>query len=139
MSSDNYPLGAASDPRAPYNEPRPVETDVTVRVVMVKQTSLTGCGCYVEREYEYDATLGCHVCTAHPEPAQSLREAFDEQQRSPRQIIEACAALCRQLQREGHVRYAGVNLSDLCMDCEGWDDEETEIKSKKVKNYDTSE
>jgi hypothetical protein len=37
---DNYPIGAARDPRAPYNEPEEREISVTARAVLVKDASV---------------------------------------------------------------------------------------------------
>ena len=36
--TDNYPPGAANDPRAPYNERPGMETEVTVRTTLIKET-----------------------------------------------------------------------------------------------------
>ena len=38
--NDNYPPGAANDPRAPYNEPMEREIDVTARQVLYKEQTL---------------------------------------------------------------------------------------------------
>lgn len=40
MSTDNYPPGAANDPRAPYNEDELEEIDVTISITCSKSTTI---------------------------------------------------------------------------------------------------
>ena len=72
MMTDNYPLGAARDPRAPYNQPMEREMDVTARQSLYKDLTL-----WTDDE---------HVLTND-----DLTEIFHEQHRSPLEIINVCA------------------------------------------------
>ena len=55
---NNYPPGAANDPRAPYNERPGMETEVTVKTSLIKETVVeTSEGHWVhETEIEPDGT-----------------------------------------------------------------------------------
>ena len=72
---NNYPPGAANDPRAPYNERPGMETEVTVRTTLVKETVVeTSEGHMVcETEIEPDGTRS-HV--SFFEPDVDLKETF---------------------------------------------------------------
>lgn len=55
---DNYPLGAANDPRAPYNkkDPEPVEIDVCVSYTISKSTTIEGNPMEEDLKYIYEST-----------------------------------------------------------------------------------
>lgn len=134
---DNYPFGAAGDPRAPWNEENEPETEVKVRSVLVKETSIFGGEEHTCVEWEIDPDTGRRVATAYRERDDSLENLFRQQYRSPGEIIEACEWICRQLVKEGRdfLRYEltpghtrVVNLRDLSIDCEGWEEEEFDVK-----------
>ena len=42
MINDNYPLGAANDPNAPFNkvDPEPIEVEVTVSITLSKTVKI---------------------------------------------------------------------------------------------------
>ena len=122
--SSNYPPGAANDPRAPYNEVPEPETEVTVRTVLCKET----CVCAathtcVEREIEPDGTVSTVTYTE----ADDVKEAYRDQEYPPVEIIAKCLHVCRQLMKDGHRRYAGVNIERLADSCAGWEEEELEV------------
>ena len=73
---ENYPAGAANDPRAPYNEPPEVE--VTVRQVLVKETCLLTSETHECVEREYDPCEGRYVYTAFRECDSDLKELYEE-------------------------------------------------------------
>ncbi len=84
--NDNYPPGAANDPRAPYNERPGMETEVTVKTSLIKETVIeTSEGHYVqETEIEPDgsrSTIGFY------ETDEDLKETFLNAHRSAIQII----------------------------------------------------
>ena len=95
---DNYPVGAAGDPRAPYNEIPPREVDVRIEQTMVKETTAfldDGDVWYEQwwRDEIHDASLS--------------------------EVLVRCEKIVKQL-RKKHYFYAGVNLYDLEQDCHNW-------------------
>ena len=124
--NDNYPHGAANDPRAPYNERPLEEVDVTVKTSLIKETVIeTSEGHWVqETEIEPDGTRS-HV--SFFEPDVDLTEAFLNAHRRPIQIIRDCEKICKELITNGMRFYAGIYLSSLADDCEDWEEENFEI------------
>ena len=133
---DNYPIGAARDPRAPYNENEPEKT-VTARAVLVKETTVWCGEEHTCVEWETDPDTGRRVATAYRESDYSDEELFRQTYRSPVEIIMCCEWICRQLMKEGrdflhyevlpgHTR--AINLRDLSMDCEDWEEEDFDVK-----------
>ena len=114
--TDNYPPGAANDPRAPYNEKPDPEIEVTVRSTLIKETVVIGCEAYQFVEYDYD-------------PLDDLEECFRSQDKTPIQIIMDCQRIVGELLREKKRTYAGIYLPHLLDACEGWEEEELEVKS----------
>ena len=128
--SDNYPPGAANDPRAPYNEKPDPEIEVTVRSTLIKETVVIGCEAYQFVEYDYDPLdgfLGGHLVT---EAGDDLEECFRSQDKTPIQIIMDCQRIVGELLREKKRTYAGIYLPQLLDACEGWEEEEVVISDK---------
>ena len=125
---NNYPPGAANDPRAPYNERPTEETDVTVRTVLIKETVVeTSEGHWVhETEIEPDGTRS-HV--SFFEPDVDLKETFLYAHRSAIQIIRDCEKICKELVKNGIRFYAGIYLPTLIDDCEDWEEVEITVNS----------
>ena len=123
---NNYPPGAANDPRAPYNERPGMETEVTVRTTLVKETVVeTSEGHMVcETEIEPDGTRS-HV--SFFEPDVDLTEAFLNEHRSAIQIIRDCEKICKELAKNGIRFYAGIFLPTLIDDSQDWEEEEISI------------
>ena len=95
---DNYPLGAASDPDAPFNEIPPREVKVRIEQTMVMETVafLDEGDDYYENWWMdeiHDASLG--------------------------EVLARCEKIVKRL-RNKHYFYAGVNLYDLEQDCHNW-------------------
>lgn len=135
---DNYPLGAARDTRAPYNETER-EKAVTARAVLVKDTSVFCDEGHTCVEWEIDPDTGRRIPSAYFESDYSDEELFRQQYRSPVEIIMCCEWICQQLVKEGrnflhyevmpgHPRT--INLRDLRIDCQDWDEEELVITEK---------
>ena len=124
--TDNYPMGAANDPCAPYNERPLEEVDVTVKTSLIKETVVeTSEGHWVhETEIEPDGTRS-HV--SFFEPDVDLTEAFLNAHRRPIQIIRDCEKICKELITNGMRFYAGIYRSSLADDCEDWEEENFEI------------
>ena len=123
---NNYPPGAANDPRAPYNVSPTEENDVTVRTVLIKETVVeTSEGHYVrETEIEPDgsrSTIGFY------ETDEDLKEAFLNAHRSAIQIIRDCEKICKELAKNGMRFFAGIYLPTLIDDCQDWEEEDLNI------------
>ena len=120
---NNYPPGAANDPRAPYNERPMAETEVTVRTVLIKETVVeTSEGHYVcETEIEPDGTRST---VSFYETDEDLKEAFLNAHRPAIQIIRDCEKIARALLTDGKRSYAGIYLPMLVDDCQDWEEEE---------------
>jgi hypothetical protein len=121
--TDNYPMGVANDPRAPYNERPGMETEVTVKTTLVKETVVeTSEGHYVrETEIEPDGTMST---VGFYETVEDLKETFLNAHRPAIQIIRDCEKICKELSRNGMRFYAGIYLPTLIDDCEDWEEEE---------------
>ena len=103
------------------------EFEVTVRQTLVKTTSVFTDAVHECVERDYDATTGRYEYTSSAEPDCDLEELFAEQQRSPLEIIRCCEQICKQLLSEGRRRCAKVDLADLRIDCENWEEERSEV------------
>ena len=102
--SDNYPPGAAHDPRAPYNEPIPTETEVRVTTTMVKE--------YCLKNVQDD----------------DLEECFNDQEYKLHITLERCRKVCQQLLKDGHWFYAHIHIHNLMEECDDWEMEEFNIE-----------
>ena len=124
--NDNYPPGAANDPRAPYNERPGMETEITVRTTLVKETVVeTSEGHMVcETEIEPDGTRS-HVIFFEPDV--DLKETFLTAHRSAIQIIRDCEKIAKVLLLNGKRFFAGIYLPTLIDDCDDWEEEDFEI------------
>ena len=125
---NNYPPGAANDPRAPYNERPGMETEITVKSRLIKETVIeTSEGHYVrETEIEPDgsrSTIGFY------ETDEDLKEAFLNAHRSAIQIIRDCEKIAKALLADGKRFIAGIYIPILIDDCEDWEEEETIVNS----------
>ena len=122
---DNYPLGAANDPRAPYNEPEWPEIEVTATATLVKETVVLGSGTHTCTECEIEPD-GSRSYISFMESDDDPRTLFREQEKSPMEIFRDCEKIVRQLMSVQKVRfYAKVNLAALLDALDGW--EETEL------------
>ena len=99
------------------------EFEVTVRQTLVKTTSVFTDAVHECVERDYDATTGRYEYASSVEPDCDLEELFAEQQRSPLEIIRCCEQICKELLSEGRRRCAKVDLADLRIDCEYWEEE----------------
>ena len=124
--TDNYPPGAANDPRAPYNERPGMETEVTVKTTLVKETVVeTSEGHYVhETEIEPD---GSKSTVGFYETDEDLKETILNAHRSAIQIICDCQKICQELVRVGNRLFASIYLPTLINDCEDWEEEDFKV------------
>ena len=125
--NDNYPPGAANDPRAPYNERPLEEVDVTVKTSLIKETVIeTSEGHWVqETEIEPDGTRST---VSFYETDEDLKETFLNAHRSAIQIIRDCEKICTELVRVGNRFYNKIYLPNLIDDCQDWEEENFEIR-----------
>ena len=124
--NDNYPPGAANDPRAPYNERPGLETEVTVKTTLVKETMIeTSEGHMVcESEIEPD---GSKSTVSFYETDEDLKEIFLNAHRSAIQIIRDCEKIAKALLADGKRFLAGIYIPTLIDDCQDWEEEELSI------------
>ena len=113
---DNYPPGAANDPRAPYNERLREEREV----IVTESLECTVCIDVGDDEYHYLSN-------------DDLKAYFSEQCRSAIEIIRCCEKIVKQLRedlkKEHKSRfYAGIDLGTLEMDCEYWEQVDFKIE-----------
>ena len=119
---DNYPPGAANDPRAPYNEEPLPEVDVTVKVTMTKETVVYAAthDCV---EWEIDPDTGRRE-GIHFTEYDDIDEAYRNEEYTPSEIMTKCIAVCQQLKKDGHRWYGGVNIERLAYSCDDWEEVE---------------
>ena len=124
--SDNYPPGAANDPRAPYNERPGLETEVTVKTTLVKETMIeTSEGHMVcESEIEPD---GSRSTVSFYETDEDLKEIFLNAHRSAIQIIRDCEKIAKALLADGKRFYATIYIPTLIDDSEDWEEEDFKV------------
>jgi hypothetical protein len=79
---DNYPPGAANDPRAPWNQPEWPEIDIRVEAKLVKETVVQGSGSHTVTECEIEPD-GTKSYISFTESDDDVRELFDDQCRNP--------------------------------------------------------
>lgn len=128
---DNYPMGAANDPNAPYNEPadnEPIEVDIEYSCVMRKTTKVgttryqafdwedsepDGEGGYVHTggtDYEFDDN--------------DFRDEYDEQRFNPSELIDELKSIVTMLINGDEVTVSKAKLRQILEDCEGWEIED---------------
>ena len=126
MMSDNYPPGAANDPNAPYNEVPMPEVEVKVTAKLYKETVV-----FAEThdcvEYEIDPDTGRRVGIHYME-CDDVREAYEDQEYTPDEIMRNCIKVCQELIKEQKRWFAHVNIQKLMDSCEGWEQEELEVE-----------
>lgn len=122
--TDNYPMGAANDPRAPWNEPEWPEIEVTATATLVKETVVLGSGTHTCTECEMEPD-GSRSYSSFTESDDDVNELFREQEMTPAEIFRKCEKVVNQLVEDGKLSYAGVSLKRLLDALDGW--EETEL------------
>ena len=120
----NYPMGAANDPRAPWNEPEWPEIEVTATATLVKETVVLGSGTHTCTECEIEPD-GSRSYSSFTESDDDVNELFRDQEMTPAEIFRKCEKVVNQLVEDGKLSYAGVSLKRLLDALDGW--EETEL------------
>ena len=124
--NNNYPPGAANDPNAPYNEVPMPEVEVKVTAKLYKETVV-----FAEKhdcvEYEIDPDTGRRVGIHYTE-CDDVREAYEDQEYTPDEIMQNCIKVCQELIKEQKPWFAHVNIQKLMDSCEGWAQEELEVE-----------
>ena len=126
--SDNYPPGAANDPRAPYNERPGMETEVTVRTTLIKETVVESSEGHWVQESEIEPD-GSRSTVGFYETDEDLKETFLGAHRSAIQIIRDCEKIAKALLTDGNRFYATIYIPTLIDDCEDWEEEELKIEN----------
>ena len=104
------------------------ETMVTVRSVLVKETSIWGGEGHIEMDWDVNPDTGRRESTRLWVCDDNVDELFREQQRTPEEIINCCQMIVQQLRKEGKTFYAGIDLFDLYVDCNDWVETEFGVK-----------
>ncbi len=125
---DNYPPGAANDPRAPYNERPGMETEVTIRTTLIKETVVESSEGHWVQESEIEPD-GSRSTVGFYETDEDLKETFLGVHRSAIQIIRDCQKICQELVRVGNRLFASIYLPTLVDDCQDWEEEELKIEN----------
>jgi hypothetical protein len=123
---NNYPPGAANDPRAPYNERPLEEVDVTVETTLVKETVVETSGGHWVHETEIEPD-GSRSTVSFYETDEDLKEIFLNAHRSAIQIIRDCEKIAKALLADGKRFFASIYIPMLIDDCEDWEEEELSI------------
>ena len=135
--SSNYPPGAANDPNAPYNQEDPPVVEVTVREMLIKETSISSCCGHWVNDYEYDPDEGRSVGTSYYDEG-NVAEDFQNQQRYAFQCLRDCAKVLPVMLKElnDYRKLLGLKPSriiehiyvdELARDCEDWECEESDV------------
>ena len=126
--NDNYPPGAANDPRAPYNERPGMETEVTIRTTLIKETVVESSEGHWVQESEIEPD-GSRSTVGFYETDEDLKETFLGAHRSAIQIIRDCEKIAKALLTDGKRYFAGIYLPTLVDDCQEWEEEELKIEN----------
>ena len=124
--SDNYPPGAANDPRAPYNERPGLETEVTVKTTLVKETMIETSEGHMVCESEIEPDVSRSTVSSY-ETDEDLKEIFLNAHRSAIQIIRDCEKIAKEILADGKRFFASIYIPMLIADCEDWEEEELSI------------
>ena len=119
-------MGAASDPRAPWNEPEWPEIEVTAKATLVKETVVLGSGTHTCAECEIEPD-GSRSYISFTESDDDVAELFREQDMTPAEIFRKCEKVVNQLIMDGKLSYAGFSLNRLLDALDGWEETELEI------------
>jgi hypothetical protein len=123
---DNYPPGAANDPRAPYNERPGMETEVTIRTTLIKETVVESSEGHWVQESEIEPD-GSRSTVGFYETDEDLKETFLGAHRSAIQIIRDCEKIAKALLADGNRFYATIYIPTLIDDCEDWEEEDFRV------------
>ena len=127
--NDNYPPGAADDPRAPYNERPGMETEVTIRTTLIKETVVESSEGHWVQESEIEPD-GSRSTVGFYETDEDLKETFLGAHRSAIQIIRDCEKIAKALLADGNRFYATIYIPTLIDDCEDWEEEEILVNNE---------
>ena len=124
--TDNYPPGAANDPRAPYNERPGMETEVTIRTTLIKETVVESSEGHWVQESEIEPD-GSRSTVGFYETDEDLKETFLGAHRSAIQIIRDCEKIAKALLADDNRFYATIYIPTLIDDCEDWEEEDFRV------------
>ena len=116
---DNYPMGAAHDPQAPYNE-QEVEVEVVATATMQQITTL-----FFDPDHYAVSDGGYEI------PDIDLQEAFCNENPTPQDLQRDCLKIVNQLINEGTTVYAGVHLPLLRIRLQAWSQENLNVRASR--------
>lgn len=104
---DNYPIGAANDPDAPYNEIPPREVSLRVRETMYKETVH-----FLDEGDDYKVDWW----------------QDEVQESSVEMCLVRCEMIVKKLRKFGRNYFAGINLRELQANCHAWVQERYDVE-----------
>lgn len=124
--SGNYPAGAEFDPRAPYNQPEPVEHefDVEVEAVLSMDCEVTS---LVYPTVDYDEE-GCDVY--YEVSSSQLKEDYKDQHYTPLELIKKLRDVMKERAKRCKNKVSKREAENIVADCELWldsDDEDLDV------------
>ena len=114
---DNYPPGAARDPRAPYNQPMETEVEVVATATLQCSTELL-----IETEHYALSDGGYEI------PDSDLQEYFENVNLTPQEILIKCLKIVNALIKANHCTFAGVHLVSMRIALQDWSQEELRVE-----------
>lgn len=124
---DNYPPGAANDPRAPYNQEEMPEVEVRAKTVLIKEQVIQSAGGHYVQEWDYDPVEGRSVCTSFYEVG-DLEDDFRNEGRTAIECLRDCEKVLKELVKEKRTFYANIYIPNLLSDIDGWEEEEFNVE-----------
>ena len=113
---DNYPMGAAHDPQAPYNE-QEVEVEVVATATMQQITTV-----WIDPEHYAVSDGGYEI------PDIDLQEAFENENEPLQETLRKCLKVMRTISNEGKVFFACINVPALILNLQAWSQEEFKVE-----------
>lgn len=111
-SHDNYPPGAALDPRAPYNEPVEAPVELFIKETVTRKAEVP-----MPLPHTSDMLLPDVLC-----------EAYETEFRNVQQTMAACRRVLSALIKARTLYVADTYLPRLLADCDDWVTEETDVQ-----------
>lgn len=105
---DNYPPGAAHDPRAPYNQQEPPETDVLAQTRLVKLTTVSRYNDHIVDDYHAE----------HRTAFETLRDC---------EIFLSRLIANYHLQQQPRLVFGRISAQALLEDCKDWEELEFDV------------
>lgn len=122
---DNYPLGAANDPNAPWNQVDPVELDVRVSAsnTLSRQATIAVTDYTSEVDYDDDG----HPFNSIDFSSCNFKEGFESSYYSVKELLEQFSIEVEKLNSVGLTDEGLRRLNRLAREAETWEEDEFEV------------